>query len=112
MDMEERVAMLEFQVELLFNNTSIDRLFFETKVTREQYKAILNLMDSFRTKIENGEDTHHYAFENAIYQIVPERNGDYHFCEMIAKLFAENGQWDEVFTVLYGDMPKYRGIAK
>ena len=68
MDMEERVAMLEFQVELLFNNTSIDRLFFETKVTREQYKAILNLMDSFRTKIENGEDTHHYAFENAIYQ--------------------------------------------
>lgn len=112
MDLEERVAQLEFQVELLFNNTEIDRLFFETKITREQYTAIMNLMDSFRSKLDAGESVHHYDFESAIYEIVPERNGDYHFCELIAKLFAENNQWDEVFPALYGDMPKYGGIVK
>ena len=47
MNMEERVAQLEFQVELLFNNTDIDRLFFETKITREQYTAIMNLSYRF-----------------------------------------------------------------
>ena len=41
MNLEERIAQLEFQVELLFNNTEIDRLFFETKITREQYRAII-----------------------------------------------------------------------
>ena len=112
MNLEERIAQLEFQVELLFNNTEIDRLFFETKITREQYRAIMDLMDKFRAKLDAGESVHHYDFESAVYEIVPERNGDYHFCELIAKLFAENNQWDEVFRALYGDMPKYSGIVK
>ena len=112
MNLEERVAQLEFQVELLFNNTEIDRLFFETKITREQYTAIMDLMESFRSKLDAGESVHHYDFESAVYEIVPERNGDYHFCELIAKLFAENDQWDEVFPALYGNMPKYGGIVE
>lgn len=86
--------------------------FFETKITREQYRAIMDLMDKFRAKLDAGESVHHYDFESAVYEIVPERNGDYHFCELIAKLFAENNQWDEVFPALYGDMPKYSGIVK
>ena len=31
---------------------------------------------------------------------------------LLANLFAENNQWDEVFPALYGDMPKYSGIVK
>ena len=103
MTLEERVALLEFQAELLFNNTQIDRLFFETKITREQYRDIMNLMDSFRSKLDNGEEVHHYDFENGIYEIVPSRRGDYHFCELIAELFAEDGRWTEVFPALYGN---------
>lgn len=103
MNLEERIAQLEFQVELLFSNTEIDRLFFERKITREQYHAIMDLMDTFRSKLDDGACIHHYDFERAIYEIVPERNGDYHFCESIAKLFAENQQWDEIYHALYGD---------
>lgn len=110
MGFEERIAQLEFQIELLFNNSSVDRLFFESKITREQYTAIMDLLDSFRAKLDNGQSVHHYEFESGIYQIVPEKNGDYHFCELVAKLFAEEGQWQEVFPALYGDMPKYSGI--
>ena len=106
------LILAKISVELLFNNTEIDRLFFETKITREQYRAIMDLMDKFRAKLDAGESVQHYDFESAVYEIVPERNGDYHFCELIAKLFAENNQWDEVFPALYGDMPKYSGIVK
>lgn len=112
MNLEERVSQLEFQNELLFSNSEIDRLFFETKITREQRNAIMDTMDQFRDKIAAGEIIHHYAFEEAIYRVVPERNGDYHFCELIAKLFAAEGQWDEVFPAVYGKLPKYAGIAE
>ncbi len=107
--MEERIALLEFQMELLFSNAPIDRLFYECKISREQYRAIMDLLDSVREKLERGQKVNHYEFENGIYDIVPERNGDYHFCELIAKLFAEEGRWDEVFPALYGEMPKYKG---
>ena len=63
MGFEERIAQLEFQVELLFNNSSVDRLFFESKITREQYTAIMDLLDSFRAKLDNGQSVHHYEFE-------------------------------------------------
>ena len=69
MNLEERIAQLEFQVELLFNNTEIDRLFFETKITREQYRAIMDLMDKFRAKLDAGESVQHYDFESAVYEL-------------------------------------------
>lgn len=112
MNTEERIAQLEFQVELLFNNTPIDRYLFESKVTREQYIALMNLMDSFRQKLAEHQDVHHYDFESKVYEIVSEKNGDYHFCELIAQLFAEDGRWEEVFPALYGDMPKYAGAKE
>lgn len=109
MNIEDRVSLLEFQVELLFNNSPLDRFIFESKITREKYTAIMNLMDSIRNKLDKGQSVHHYTFESSIYEIIPEKNGDYHFCELIAKLFAEEGRWEEVFPALYGDMPKYGG---
>ena len=48
MTLEERVDLLEFQVELLFNNTEVDRFIYESKLTREQYRSIMELMDIMR----------------------------------------------------------------
>ena len=112
MNLEERVELLEFQVKLLFNNTELDRFFYETQVTKKQYDKIMDLMDSFRDKIDNGKHVYHGEFESLIYEIVPHKNGDYHFCEYVAKGFAENHQWEEVFYNLYGDMPKYSYLKK
>lgn len=102
LELEERVKQLEFQNQLLFTNSSIDRHLFETNVTKVQYIAIQNLMDDIQEKLDAGEEVQHYTFESEIYKIVPERTGDYHFCKSIAMLFAEDGQWKEVFPALYG----------
>lgn len=112
MTLEEKVDLLEFQMELLFNNTEVDRFIYESKLTREQYRSVMDLMDIMRNKINAGDEVHHYDFESAIYELVPQKDGDYHFCELIAQLFAEEHRWEEVFPALYGDMPKYGGTVE
>lgn len=70
----------------------------------------MDLMDEYRKKIDQEQSVHHAEFENKVYQLIPEKMGDYHFCELIAKLLMEEDRWPEVFPALYGDMPKYKGI--
>lgn len=67
-------------------------------------------MDVYREKISKGAKIHHSTFEDEVYSLVPERNGDYHFCELFSQLLMENGRWEEVFPALYGDMVKYKGL--
>ena len=81
MNLEERVEQLEFQVQLLFDDSAISRYLFETKITKTQYHKIMDFMDTMRKKIDNDEEIHYCSFEQGIYDIVPERKGDYHFCE-------------------------------
>ena len=112
MTLEERVEQLEFQVQLLFTNTDRDRFLFETNVTNKQYKQLMDLMEAYRKKIDNGQEVHHGTFEEEVGRIVPEHNYDYHFCEQIARLFMEDGRWAEVFPALYGDMPKFQHLVE
>lgn len=108
----ERLDLIEFRQELLFNNSDLDRSLFEYHLTILQYKAIMNVMDEFRKRIEKGQDCSHALFESKIYFIVPEHEGDYHMCEELAKGFMEERRWEEVFMTLYGDMPKYSYLKK
>lgn len=105
---EEHLKFIEFRQELLFNNSHLDRLLFEYEIDRNQYRKIMDLMEQYRKKLDNHEKVNHASFESAIYVIVPEHNGDYHMCEYIARAFMDEHRWEEVFPVLYGDMPKYR----
>lgn len=108
----ERLDFIEFRQELMFTNTDIDRSIFEYKITRVQYRAIMDLMDEYRNLIDNGRACSHGSFEQRMYEIVPERNGDYHMCEEIAKNFMLDGRWEEVFMKLYGDMQKYSHLKR
>ena len=108
MDTEERLNNIEYRQKLLFENTPISRFLFESNITESEYIAIMDLLDEFRTKIGKGEKVSSGDFECQIYSLVPSKNGDYHFCELVAKLFAEEGQWEEVFPTLYGHLPKYK----
>ncbi len=108
----ERLDLIEFRQELLFNNTDIDRSIFEYGITRPQYKAIMDLMDQYRNMIDNGQDCSHGEFESKMYAIVPDHHGDYHMCEELAKGFMVEGRWEEVFMELYGDMPKYSYLKR
>lgn len=108
----ERLEFIEFRQELLFDNTEVDRLLFEYKISRSQYRAIMDLMDIYRQKIEQGEEVSHHSFEQKVYGIVPEHHGNYHFCEFITRAFMEAGRWEEVFPALYGDLPKYKFLKE
>lgn len=107
----ERLDFLEFRQELLFENTNTSRFLFETKVTREQYHKIMDLMDEYRHRIDNNCSVNHASFEQSIYEIIGSR-GDYHFCEGIARSFMEDDRWTEVFINLYGNMDKYKNYIK
>lgn len=109
MDINDRIEQLEFQQELLYENGALERYIYETHITRSQYNAIMKLMEHYRDKIDAHEAVDNATFEAEIYEIVPERKGDYHFCEMITQLFAEAQRWEEVFPALYGNMRKYGG---
>lgn len=107
-ELRERLDFIEFRQELLFRDTSVDRLLFESRATKEQYNQVMDLFEDLRTRIGNGEKISHHSYEMKIYQIFSQHNHDYHFAESIAQCFHENGRWDEVFVHLYGELPKFQ----
>lgn len=104
---EERLSFIEFRQQLLFDNNDIDRLLFKYEITEDEYRKIMDLFDNMRAKIDKKENINHSKYEEEMYKILPQNSGDYHMCEFIAKGFMDSGRWDEIFPVLYGDMPKY-----
>ncbi|RXZ00848.1 DUF1878 domain-containing protein [Fictibacillus sp. S7] len=104
----ERLDFIEFRQRLLFDNTDLDRLFFEYEITRKQSKEILNLFASMRKSLEENNELSDMRYESDIYEIVPHLKGDYHFAEFVAKHLHEDGRYQEVFEALYSDNPKYK----
>ncbi len=100
--MSEKIDFLEFRLELLAEGSNVSALLFECNVTRSQYLKIMDLMDEQRAKIDKGERVNNTDFETRIAEITSKR--DYHFAELVAKAFMEDGRWDEVFPALYGGM--------
>lgn len=112
-ELEARVDLLEFKVQMLFENTETSRMLFEYNITRTQYQQFMNLMDDYRHMLDKGQEVNHGAFEARIYQIRgADGQGDYHFCESLAQSFMEDGRWEEVFPALYGDMPKFQNYME
>lgn len=96
---------------------NIDRVFKEYKITQTEQKQIMDVMDSYREKLDRGISISHSDFENDIISIfggdIPAMKHspaiEYHFCEYVAKGFMEDKRWEEVFPALYGSFPKYSG---
>lgn len=109
-DINERLDYIEFRQDLLFDNSELCRLIYESEITGDEYKGIMDLMEEMRNRLVYNQQVSHAEFEHEMYSIVPNHNGDYHFCEYIARAFMDDGRWEEVFPALYGDMPKYRHL--
>ena len=62
----KRLDYIEFRQELLFSNSDLDRSIFEYGLTREQYQAIMDVMDEYRDLIANGKNYSHNSFENKL----------------------------------------------
>lgn len=105
-DLRDRIEFLEFKFELLFDNSDSCRYFIERNFTREQYNQVMDLMDILREKIDRKEEVSSIDYESEITKI--NNDCDYHDAEIIAKLFMEEGRWEEVFPALYGNSMKYK----
>ena len=105
--LEERLDYIEFRQNLLYAKSPVDRVLFEYELTEHEYKAIMDVMEDCRQKFANRETISNASFEQEIYAVVPDDKHDYHMCEALAKAFAEEHRWEEVFAALYGNMAKY-----
>ncbi|PDZ33722.1 DUF1878 domain-containing protein [Bacillus toyonensis] len=101
LELEERLAFIEFRQQLLFENTRTSRLLFEYEVTQEQYRAIMDIMQDHRDKISRNETISQHGFEQAIYEVIPRLRGNYNFAEGITRTLHEEGRWAEIFETLY-----------
>ncbi len=106
----ERLDDLEFRQDLLFENTGMSRFALEHKLTRNEYKALMDLMEEYQNKIDQKETCTNAAFERKVYTIVPSHDGDYHMCEDMVRILYEEGRWVDVFTTLYANMSKYSAV--
>jgi FtsZ-binding cell division protein ZapB len=105
--LEDTVSLLKFKIDLLKENSNTSNILFQYDISYEQYKKIMDLMNAYRTRIDNQEEVSSLLFEQSIYDITGNQ-GDYHFCEFIAKAFMEDGRWEEVFPAIYGKFNKYK----
>lgn len=106
----ERLDDLEFRQDLLFENTGMSRFALEHKLTRNEYKALMDLMEEYQNKIDRKEKCTNAAFEQSVYKILPSIKVDYHVCEDMVRILYEEGRWVDVFTTLYANMPKYSAV--
>lgn len=84
MTLEERFNLLE----LLFNNTEFNRFIYKDKLNKEQYKSHYETYVHHTQQNQCRRKRHHQDFESAIYKRIFQKDGDYHFCGLIAQLFT------------------------
>lgn len=113
MTIEERMDLLEFQNELLYqmhknrNNPAPDynELLFEFGVTRYQAEGILDVVDDYNGKIRQDELVKRVDYEDAIYQVVPKTPENGQFAEFIARYLEANGRYEAVYQHIYNTSP-------
>lgn len=85
-------------------------------ITDQLLKDINDLMQEVRTALDGGQEYDLYMFEQKMRAIVkaPEDMPEYdhHMVQDIARAFAEDGKWEEIYLTLYRDDPSEKNIIK
>ena len=87
-DLAERVERLEFWMELLVHMVDPDvkpysLVIMDRGFDRQRMNDVLWCMDAYRVRLERGNEFSMRDFEASIYEIVPEKWGDYHLAQDI-----------------------------
>ncbi len=84
--------------------SKIDSYLNENEITTNQYKSIVNLMELVSYKIDCGEKIGRSYYENRIFEIMPDIEGEEHVCEYIAKLFLNVENNGNVYKSFYKEI--------
>lgn len=107
--LEQRISQLEHRVEQLMQLVDSDFSPFvyhmmEAEAIRTQVQRVHALMNDYGGQIKRGEETRSHAhFERSVYEIFPDRNGDYHFAEGIVRTLGRSGQYVNVYDYMMED---------
>lgn len=104
--LKKEIEKMKFRFELKQVDSNVNDILYDYDIDGEQYRKIMDVMDEYRKRIDANEEVNHFVFETQIKKIIPDY--DYHFAELIAQAFMDDGHWKEVFQVLYGSMTKYK----
>jgi hypothetical protein len=107
MDINERMDYIDFRMNLMREGTDFAKYIYDCEITEEQLKRMYDIMDSYRTRIDNREEVSSVEYEADILSIVDRMKHDYHFCESFARLLWEDERYEEVFEALYKDSQKF-----
>lgn len=81
------------------------------KVTDYQYGKLVDLMNETQKIIKATGEASFSSFENKVDGIMTKYKG-HNFSESLVKAFLEDGRYEEVFPVLYGDLEKHHEYMK
>lgn len=107
-ELRDQINFLSFRLDLIAYKSPVNDLLYEYDVTENQYKKIMDLMDSLRKRLDSGQEISKSTYENEINNIMLDPKYDYHFAESVARAFMEEHRWEEIFPALYGDFAKYK----
>jgi len=107
-ELKKRIEFLEERVRMLRSIADPERhpftyLALEADLRRSQVDDIFRLMDEVRLSLKMGTPISHHIFESRIYEIVPSRNGDYHFAESVVRTLNDSNQYTDVFEHMKKD---------
>lgn len=109
-ELQERLDLIEFRMDLLFSDDPVSRLLYEAKITRNQEQNLVDLMSKYREMIDADEKVISSRYETEVFEILPQIGNDYHFCESYAKLCYDDGRWQDVFEALYKNNIKFQHL--
>ncbi|UJF14999.1 hypothetical protein LZ578_08260 [Jeotgalibaca sp. MA1X17-3] len=97
MNVENEIKQLKHQVQLLYSNTPVDRLFFEFDITTEQWHLLDDLMKEYSRLIHFEQRVSQSDFKEKIMKIVSHLNEDDLFYELLEELSYESKYYVSVF---------------
>lgn len=101
-ELEARIKHLEFQHGIMRHLTVRDNYPFgqyalDADMTKDQYGAILGLMDEVEKHVISGGQMTFWEFVERVYAVAPERGKDGKFARNVLNALHEGRQYPEVY---------------
>ena len=103
--MENRIQHLEYRIRLLSEIADYDSHPFvytvlEANLTESQVIGIYDLMDQATEIIRGGKELALCRIEQGIFELIPNKKGNYHLVKDIIGALNDEGRWVEVYNHL------------
>lgn len=101
-NLKSEIKQLKFQIKLLINDSPTNHFLLENSVNEEEYDKIINILEKYRSLIDNHKEVNKCLFEDEILSIFNNKK-EYHFCITLSKSLSKEGRYKEIYETFYKD---------